>query len=763
MVPAARAVPAEGDLRRLSDGALVAAAQLTRTTDVHGLASFLYLANWVPFSPVWARRFPDVARAGAVPRRRRRRPFASRPALEAAARHAVVPLGAEDAGPVVDDAEALRELAAGRRGGRAAADRRGDGRRRRAAVQGDEAAERSPAAGPTGRLRAVESRAGRPHRGARTGARGYRPQGVPFTAPAGRSGIVSWGADPPASVREFGASWRRWVTRKLAAYLCASDADDALGSGGVCPGEDLRRRCRSGVVGAEAAISGRRDLVAVIVADEPIADEPMTVIAGPLRLAPQVVIFPATELPARFRKLTADRDIVRRDEDRLTVDVEARGCRRRRRARAPPGAGPARRRGTGGERRRRTSTRTISSAVRTGRSRGCSRPGSSCPQPQPRPRPRRRRARSCRRASGSARSRSSGASRRSKAARSTRRPRRTAGRVAVKVGTDDEWFAARDSLAREAAVLRRLSGPQFCAPGGGRFDRRSTVPGRRVAGRGKARAVRRAPAGAVGGRRPRRPVGRGDLRHRGVRGTAPPGRRPRRRPPEERADRRRHGDDHRLRVLRRRRRRRARDGAPGRPARFLRAGVGGRAAGETTRAAGVVRERPVRRRSPRLSPADRARLPAGPRRQVGPRSATSSRATPLPFDVHGVRRWPAVERTLAKALSKDPADRFGSLDEMADALRDARAGVAGRRRRSAAARPPGRGRTSAATSGRPDRVRSAGAAVRVGQLRRGRDRVLLVSARDDPRPSRRTSSPLAAGSIRPTAPVTTRTRSRTPT
>lgn len=54
-------------------------------------------------------------------------------------------------------------------------------------------------------------------------------QGVPFTAAVLGSPAVSWARDPPPAVRPFAASWRRWVAKKLAAYLHASDASTADG------------------------------------------------------------------------------------------------------------------------------------------------------------------------------------------------------------------------------------------------------------------------------------------------------------------------------------------------------------------------------------------------------------------------------------------------------------------------------------------------------------------------------------------------------
>ena len=42
---------------------------------------------------------------------------------------------------------------------------------------------------------------------------------------------------------------------------------------------------------------------------------------------------------------------------------------------------------------------------------------------------------------------------------------------------------------------------------------------------------------------------------------------------------------------------------------------------------------------------------------------------PRPFDSYGIRRWPAMEEILARALAKDPACRFPSVNDFATALR----------------------------------------------------------------------------------------------
>jgi hypothetical protein len=60
---------------------------------------------------------------------------------------------------------------------------------------------------------------------------GCRAQGVPFTAEAGGNGLLSSGVDPPPG--NAAASWRSWVTRRLAASLTARRAttrEDAVTS-----------------------------------------------------------------------------------------------------------------------------------------------------------------------------------------------------------------------------------------------------------------------------------------------------------------------------------------------------------------------------------------------------------------------------------------------------------------------------------------------------------------------------------------------------
>jgi hypothetical protein len=49
-------------------------------------------------------------------------------------------------------------------------------------------------------------------------------QGVPFTTGLDAGGMLSWGCDPDESAVGYATSWRQWLTRKLGAYLHASDA-----------------------------------------------------------------------------------------------------------------------------------------------------------------------------------------------------------------------------------------------------------------------------------------------------------------------------------------------------------------------------------------------------------------------------------------------------------------------------------------------------------------------------------------------------------
>jgi hypothetical protein len=218
------------DVRALSLAVLRTAAELTHSMESGALATFLYVSNWTPLTPSWLARFPgtdaverfvlaepEVASYLSVGWRTRHdahwfhfepaeRPTASphRYKLYLSPRPASAPDALRRALPVLVDHGAppfkisrtprgllrpdrmviyFRSLADLHRVGDALADPLGD----------------MPA------------------------------QGVPFTAALAPSGLTSWGYDPPPSVKAYGASWRQWLTKKLAAYLHASDADHAEG------------------------------------------------------------------------------------------------------------------------------------------------------------------------------------------------------------------------------------------------------------------------------------------------------------------------------------------------------------------------------------------------------------------------------------------------------------------------------------------------------------------------------------------------------
>jgi hypothetical protein len=116
-------------------------------------------------------------------------------------------------------------------------------------------------------------------------------------------------------------------------------------------------------------------------------------------------------------------------------------------------------------------------------------------------------------------------------------------------------------------------------------------------------------------------------------------------------------------------------------------------------------------------------------------------APPLPFAARGLEPWPAVEEVLARALAKDPADRFPSLAAFAGALaaipdperggRSARPGPLP----AAAARLAGvldrvLGRTAAGPG--PDDLRALGPAVHSGAAGVACGLYRIALAREDP-------------------------------
>ncbi len=68
-------------------------------------------------------------------------------------------------------------------------------------------------------------------------AAGCRPHGVPFTAGVTDDGLLSWAMDPPRDSPRpghdsRGASWRTWVSTRLAEYLLDARTSDVRGAGG---------------------------------------------------------------------------------------------------------------------------------------------------------------------------------------------------------------------------------------------------------------------------------------------------------------------------------------------------------------------------------------------------------------------------------------------------------------------------------------------------------------------------------------------------
>lgn len=69
------------------------------------------------------------------------------------------------------------------------------------------------------------------------------PQGVPFSAEIGLSGLLSWGMDPPRTARVLAwqgyDSWRLWVVRRLASAMIAAQHESASD---VAPGRYAMER-----------------------------------------------------------------------------------------------------------------------------------------------------------------------------------------------------------------------------------------------------------------------------------------------------------------------------------------------------------------------------------------------------------------------------------------------------------------------------------------------------------------------------------------
>ena len=221
-------------LTLLSQRAIEYGAALA-VTDPLDLAGRLYRYNSLPLTPAWRRRVPDeraAARLLELDRAGRRRI----PVDDGGHRHAIWQVwdaadAAEGGGPVyklyvsprpLETAHACRVLRSrlGRRGGPFSI---------------------KVAADPASLLRPDRLVGYFTSRDACLGtARAIAPElarltplGVPFTAAAGRSALLSWAADPPPALSgtlpEGEKSWRGWVTMRLAESL----ADGASGSEAV--------------------------------------------------------------------------------------------------------------------------------------------------------------------------------------------------------------------------------------------------------------------------------------------------------------------------------------------------------------------------------------------------------------------------------------------------------------------------------------------------------------------------------------------------
>lgn len=220
-------IPASAQtLGQISESVLLTAAALAPASDSEATAGVLYHGNWLPLSPTWLARFPDehavtrfVASESSATRLLASRWLESRdrtwihwnsaPAARGKCPFKVYVSVAPDDLPVafgrcveVLTAQAVPSFKLSRHP--------------RGLLRPDRmVAYCSTRAQTDALVRALD-----------TALAGLTAQGVPFTAAVG-SPAVSWARDPPSDVTAYAPSWRRWVTRKLAAYLHASDAADS--------------------------------------------------------------------------------------------------------------------------------------------------------------------------------------------------------------------------------------------------------------------------------------------------------------------------------------------------------------------------------------------------------------------------------------------------------------------------------------------------------------------------------------------------------
>jgi hypothetical protein len=211
---------------RLSEAVLSTAAALVAASDSEATAEVLYHANWLPLSPDWLTRFPDeeaVARfvhgsaAGTLAAHWLRTSDASWIHWHATGSTGVRCPFKVYVSVVPDELPAAFERYVEVLSRQAIRTFKHT-RHPRGLVRPDRLVAYCATRAETEELVHALDRA----------LAGATPQGVPFTA-AVTNPAVSWARDPPARVAAYAPSWRRWIARKLAGYLHASDAPDAAG------------------------------------------------------------------------------------------------------------------------------------------------------------------------------------------------------------------------------------------------------------------------------------------------------------------------------------------------------------------------------------------------------------------------------------------------------------------------------------------------------------------------------------------------------
>jgi hypothetical protein len=226
-------------IAQLSQTALLSAAACVPANDSEATAGLLYHSNWLPLSPEWLQRFPDeaaitqfVAGGAEVARtlasdwirsqdqhwiswRGRRHRAAPQPISSFKIYVSVMPDYLPEAfGRAVEvytsAATASFKLS----------------RRPRALLRPDRLVAYCQTRAAVEEL--VDKLAG---------VAKLPVHGVPFTASQAEGAAVSWAQDPPSAVAGYAGSWRRWITRKLAGYLHASDSSSAAGRAAFALGQ----------------------------------------------------------------------------------------------------------------------------------------------------------------------------------------------------------------------------------------------------------------------------------------------------------------------------------------------------------------------------------------------------------------------------------------------------------------------------------------------------------------------------------------------